>query len=229
MKHLFACFFLAASLMLPSVASSGEIPIASLPFTINAPGTYVLANNLSYSMANEFAIKVDAADVTIDLNGFVLHCSVSGNHAIGIYLNNVNSIRIKNGKISGFYVGELAVGTGAANVNFGHFLEDVRFYDNFWSVDYIYSRACVVKNCEFIGGTYGIEFYSGTGNRATNNVASGEVQGFISSGTDYFDLNYADACATGFNASLATKLRFNTTTNCNQGVSGGISEFANDE
>lgn len=87
----------------------------------------------------------------------------------------------------------------------------------------------MVKNCQFVGGTYSIEFYSGAGNRATNNVASGETQGFVSTGTDYFDSNYADGCATGFNVSPATKLRFNTTTNCDQGVSGGTSEFANDE
>jgi hypothetical protein len=230
MKHLFAYCFFAASLLLPSVSAYGDIPITSLPFIISAPGTYILANNLSYSTATGDAIKVDAADVTIDLNGYYLRCSVSGNHAVGIYLNSVNNVRVKNGTIIGFVVGEYANTTGAANVNFGHVLEDVRFYDNIsWAVFYSQSKACVVKNCQFIGGTNGITFFGGIGNRATNNVAHGETQGFISNGTNYFDSNYADSCGTGFNVSPTTKLRFNTTTNCTQGVSGGISEFANDE
>ena len=81
------------------------------------------------------------------------------------------------------------------------------------------------------GGIYGVEFFNGTGNRASNNVAAGMYYGFYSNGSDYFDSNYADSCLDVgiYAASAATKFRFNTTTNCGAGVQGGTSEGASDQ
>src|SRR5687767_7720762 len=47
-----------------------RIPIGSVPFTINAPGSYYLTGNLNTATTN--AIIIRASDVTLDLRGFTL-------------------------------------------------------------------------------------------------------------------------------------------------------------
>jgi len=232
MKHLFASLaFATASTLLP-VASYGWTPIASLPYTISAGGTYMLTNNLTYFGTVGNAITVTASNVTIDLNGYQIFCSASNNWAWGIYANNVSNVSVKNGVIAGFaFAVDLDYPQGGSNVNFGHLVDGLRFTNNQVGVVCYMSGACVVKNCQFYGGYYGVEFDFGKGNRASNNVASGTGYGFYSTGTDYFESNYADSCTWGgiYAGSAATKLRFNTTTNCGVGVTGGTSEGATDQ
>jgi len=214
--------------MLLSVVSYGQTPINSVPYTISAPGTYILANNLTYSGANGNAITVNADHVSIDLNRFYLYCPTSNNFAIGICAISKADVQVSNGFIGGFWIG---VNFSGGNSNFGHLVDGIRFWQNSYAVVFVQTKACVVQNCQIIGpGGVGVEFYNGTGNRATNNVATGLVYGFLGAGTDYFDSNYADNCSNGIYANSATtKLRFNTTTNCAAGVTGGTSEFGADQ
>ena len=231
MKCLFVNPILAACSLLLSVASYGQTSISSVPFTINSPGTYIVVNALVYSASTGNAITVNTDNVTIDLNGHYLTCPASGNGAHGIYANSKADIRIRNGEITNFYVAVWLdyQGTGT-NLNFGNTIDTVGFYNNGFAVYCAKSTGCVVRNCIVIGVSNGggIEFVDGTGNRATNNLASGLNYGFYSNGSDYFESNYADHCTTGFLVG-SCKLRFNTTTNCTTGVSGGTSEFANDQ
>jgi hypothetical protein len=234
MKRFSATSIIVSSLMLLSVPSSSyaQTTIVSLPFTISVPGTYVFTTNLTYSQTSGNAITVNVSNVTIDLNGYYLSCPILSNGARAIYSYNKANIRVKNGEIVGFGAGGVEIDylASGTNVNFGHLVEDIRFYHNYSGVEFEGSRGCVVKNCQFIDEAMGVAFFSGTGNRAVQNVATGAVlSGFFSDGTDYFDSNYADSCQTGINASPTTKLRFNTTTNCTTGVQGGISELANDQ
>ncbi len=75
-------------------------PIASVPFTIAASGSYYLTTNLTVSSGN--AITVSANNVALDLNGFTL-ASTENPAALGygIKLNSVTNITIVNGFISG--------------------------------------------------------------------------------------------------------------------------------
>jgi hypothetical protein len=230
MKLFFASCILTTFLTLFSVSGYSQTTITSVPYTITAPGTYVFANNLTYSLATGDAITVNVSNVTIDLNGYYLYCSASGS-ANGIYFNNKANIRVKNGEVVGFGAGIFAdhsVPAPTLNVNFGQLIEGVRFYNNSYAMSFFQSTCAVVKNCQFIGGTNGVTFTQGTGNRAIENLASKAYVGFYSDGTDYFESNYADGCTFGIYAT-SSKLRFNATTNCTTGVTGGTSELANDQ
>jgi parallel beta-helix repeat protein len=229
MKPLFGTSILGAILSFLSVASYGQTPITSVPYTITASGAYIFAHDLTYSAANGVAITVTTNNVIIDLNGHILRTFVSNSGARGIEADNRANVQVRNGAIAGFSIGVLGWG---ANPNFGHLVDGVRFWNNSYGVYFYESRCCVVQNCQITGpGLAGVYFNSGTGNRAANNVATGLSVGFSSSGTDYFDSNYADNCSSyGFYTySATTKLRFNTTTNCATGVFGGTSEGASDQ
>jgi hypothetical protein len=220
---------LAAGLMLFSVASYGQTQITSVPYTITAPGRYIFANNLTYSAASGHAIFVVTSHVTIDLNGYYLSCPTPGNTAIGIEVGNEANVKVRNGGIGGFSDG---VKFGAyASLAFENVVEGIQFWANSQFSVLSQGNVCVVQNCQIKGpGAYGIYFSAGgSGNRATNNVASGLTTGFVSGGSNYLDSNYADDCSLGISATSDTKLRFNTTTNCTTGVSGGTSEDASDQ
>jgi Periplasmic copper-binding protein (NosD) len=137
----------------------------------------------------------------------------------------VSNVSVKNGVIAGFTFGIEMDYSG------GHLVDGLRFSNDLEGVFCYKSKGCVVRNCQIEGGIYGVAFDQGTGNRASNNVATGVEYGFYSSGSDYFDSNYADNCTgSGIYAeSSATKFRFNTTTNCNVAVYGRTSEGASDQ
>ena len=74
--------------------------IASLPYTISAPGSYYLSNNLTVATGN--AITIAANGVTLDLNGFTLSSSAASATGYGIYISSSwNDITILNGHVQG--------------------------------------------------------------------------------------------------------------------------------
>jgi hypothetical protein len=76
MKKLCCLLLLAfASFAIPSYAERPTV-ITSLPFIITTPGTYVLAGDLSSTVANVDAIQISTATsgpVIVDLKGFTLN------------------------------------------------------------------------------------------------------------------------------------------------------------
>src|SRR5687768_1232856 len=64
-------------------------PIASLPFTISAPGSYYLTTNLTGSTG----ISIRSSHVSLDLNGFAVTGSGAGSGTDGIDLGTNSSIR----------------------------------------------------------------------------------------------------------------------------------------
>ena len=231
MKPLFCTSILGAILSFLSVASYGQTPITSVPFVISTSGNYIVANELAYSASSGVAITVNAHNVTIDLNGHYLVCTAPNNWAIGIQATNKANIRIRNGEIVRFNTGIHCVwGFSGQNLNFGHAIDTIGFQTDGDAVLFEESTGCVIRNCTIVGGVNGIQFISGNGNRATNNVVTGVGNtGLSSNGLNYFDSNYVDNCKIGIQAAEKTKLRFNTTTNCATAILGGISEFANDQ
>lgn len=79
-------------------------PISSLPFTITAEGSYYLTGNLqppAGTPSGDAGIRVQASNVTIDLNGFALIGNGILSHAINIPSEQVN-VTIRNGTIRGW-------------------------------------------------------------------------------------------------------------------------------
>lgn len=75
-------------------------PISSAPYTINTPGSYYLASNLSVATGN--AITIAASGVSLDLNGFTISSTASPAAGAGVLLNVLmKNISISNGHIQG--------------------------------------------------------------------------------------------------------------------------------
>ena len=77
-----------------------RIPISSVPYTIDTPGSYYLTGNLVADV-NVNGITIDADSVTLDLMGFSLIGPESAS-GYGIYINDRDNIEIRNGTIAGF-------------------------------------------------------------------------------------------------------------------------------
>jgi hypothetical protein len=118
MKRFHWLLALMAALLLsaaPVLADDGFYVIAgggkagtqinSVPYTINSPGLYCLAKNLTYTATTDNAITVNASDVTLDLNGFCLTGpgKTSGSHNEGISINaGLTNVEIRNGSVKSF-------------------------------------------------------------------------------------------------------------------------------
>lgn len=104
-------------------SGDGRIPIAasSIPVTIGAPGSYVLAGNIAVSTSN--GITINASNVTLDLNGFTVSSTATTGNGVSTG-GSLSRIVVRNGTITGFNNG---VFTGS-NAN-GVLLEDLLIKD----------------------------------------------------------------------------------------------------
>jgi hypothetical protein len=102
-------------------------PINALPASLTASGNYCLTQSLSSAVSSGAAISVSAADVHIDLGGFVLDGTAAGTASTAsgvIYSSTQRGLRIRNGTIRGFLAATNA-GVLASNPN-AIVLEDLR-------------------------------------------------------------------------------------------------------
>jgi len=125
-------------------------PIAALPFTISAPGSYYLVSNLT-AAAGVNGISVEASGVTIDLAGFTLAGSGTGSGS-GIFQSySYDSLRVLNGTVTGWQ------GAGQGGV-------------------YLQGASTQIDNIRAVGNRYGI-YCEGlsriTGCTAWNNLGDG--------------------------------------------------------
>ena len=96
-----------------------------LPYVITSKGVYCVTEHLVFLSATGNAIEIQAHDVTIDLNGFLLEGSPSGvTDAVGIFANNVRNITIRNGSIRGFYRA-ISLGSDDPDNGGNHLIEDI--------------------------------------------------------------------------------------------------------
>jgi parallel beta-helix repeat protein len=102
----------------------GDAP--GLPVTISRPGSYRLTGNLATSSRNISAIVVAADDVTVDLNGFTIACTLSttgiipvacqpglGQGGVGVDAEDKDRIKVRNGSVRGMGSSGIVVGNGA--------------------------------------------------------------------------------------------------------------------
>ena len=81
--------------------------ISSLPYTVNAPGIYCLKGSLSLDVSGIVAVRIDADDVVLDLNGHTLDGSGAGveTASLGVVAVDHKNVTVRNGTIRGFSVG----------------------------------------------------------------------------------------------------------------------------
>lgn len=84
-----------AALCLPALAGEGRIPIYTWPTVISSPGMYIVTQNLNATGSGASVIIVQAPDVSIDLNGFVLETD----GAPVIQAIGVTNLTIRNGTL----------------------------------------------------------------------------------------------------------------------------------
>ena len=97
-------------------------PISSLPFTVTSPGAYYVTTNLAGRAANH-GIVIQADDVTLDLNGFVLSGTPEALKGI-LVAGTRRNIVIRNGTIS-----DWRAGVDAETASYGRF-ESLRILSN---------------------------------------------------------------------------------------------------
>jgi parallel beta-helix repeat protein len=152
-----------------STAAAVGTRISSLPCTITAPGFYYLAGDLSMtaSFGPNSAITVNADNVTIDLMGFSLACTGSGD-TIGIDIAGHKNVEVRNGTVRGFPAGGIYGGTGGYNCRF----INLRLEQNgIWGINVSGGYYHLIQNCNITeNGNSGISVGSAYGCMVTGNV-----------------------------------------------------------
>jgi len=161
------------------IAGGGKVgtQINSVPYTINSPGLYCLARNISYSTTTGHAITVAASDVTLDLNGFCLMGpgKFSGTN-YGIYIQDgISNVEIRNGTIRNF--GGDGVHGLTTSKYFGIRVLSLRVIDTGNVGIYLEGGGNnLVAGCSVMGADFGIYTYSYStvsGNMVKGNPALG--------------------------------------------------------
>jgi len=207
---------LATILFAPALAGAATI-IDRLPYTITAPGRYELQRDLTTNGSN--GITVQAANVVIDLKGF----SITGDGtANGVAVASQTNVTVRNGMISGFYIGVVLVGVQSRAIN-------LQLVNNDFGVA-TGGKACAVQDCFIVGlGTnhtgVGVGLYkSSSGILVKGNQISEFMTGindFSADGFHAFTGNYIANGEYGIVASSNDLFQGNVVTNCAVPFSGG--------
>ncbi|ACM19501.1 hypothetical protein Geob_1141 [Geotalea daltonii FRC-32] len=162
----FSLLLTGAILLLP-LQGFAATQISVLPFTISQPGSYVVSQNLTSSGDG---ISVQASNVAIDLNGFTLSGSGSGN---GVVVTSGSNIQISNGTITGFTSGvevsEWNNNVRVASVN--------AIGNSLWGI-HLFGTNNQVKGCTVTGSSY-IGIRVGSGSRVEDNNLFNNGHGII--------------------------------------------------
>jgi hypothetical protein len=147
--------------ILASFTATGQtanIPFTYLPFTISAPGTYVLNTDLTSTNVNSVGVAINqqaVGNIVLNLNGHTLH----GNGAVAgitVNLRDVNgaNLTIRNGTLDGFYYG-IETNAEDSPAQHSHFLvENVTFKstnNNTVSISLENTNGAVIGGCKFLG------------------------------------------------------------------------------
>ena len=131
-----------------------RIPISSLPFTIDAPGSYYLTGNLT-GVAGQNGITIAAKHVTVDLNGFRL----AGPGQNGVF-SSAEQIAVRNGSIDGWSI------SGIASAGKGALIDNIRASQNSFNgisvgADSVV-QSCTVTNSGTLANGKGISATAGS-------------------------------------------------------------------
>ena len=224
--------------------AQAQTAITSLPFTITAPGTYILASSLTDANGSGTvpAIQINASNVTIDLNGNYISNIPAGptTQTIGINAFDRANLTIKNGLIVGFSAGILLLGQ---STNTNALIENVRLIFNVnGGIQLSNSRGAIITNCQISSTGFSpsgsalnsnsvaiFDSVSLGGNVISNNVISqGTEAGIILGSNDLADNNLIVAVNTGIQGTdSSSKMKNNTVNTASFPYEGGTQLFNN--
>jgi hypothetical protein len=93
--------------------------ITGAPFSIDAPGLYVLTDDVSYGTSGGTSVTINSNDVTFDLNGKTINNSNPGGTENGISIvSTYTNITIKNGALRIFDGTAISVNSGSLDLFF---------------------------------------------------------------------------------------------------------------
>jgi len=151
------------SILSAATARDGRTLITSVPYTANSPGSYVLNSDLSLTTSQP-AITVNADNVTIDLDGFVLSGSIqAGTDNDGIYCKGKRNIEIRNGTLANFGGAGVRVEADGSAESRAVRLIGIRAKSNNSYGAYLTGDASLVKNSTFVGNGGGPGLFVGDG------------------------------------------------------------------
>ena len=169
-KVTYCLMSLFITLILSAATVEAATVITSLPYTITTQGSYIINQNLT---ANWHGIKVQANNVTIDLNGY----SIAGNNTsggYGVYMNGCSNVEIRNGTIRNF--GSHGIYEESSSGK-SHRVINVRVVNNKGSGIYLNGSNHMVKDCTAsnngFDGIYAADGCAVSGNTAYSNGNNG--------------------------------------------------------
>jgi hypothetical protein len=178
-----------AQLATTQAAKTSTIPISYLPFTITAPGTYVLTRNLTFNSFTDTAITISAGSVILDLKGYTILNTyqappASGGASTGVEILHgptTNNVTVRNGTIKNFYNGVNSVNLTAtyylyiSNVQ----INQMVFTSTFLSKGVVFqeTNSSSVTNCTFVQSNI-VDYQSQGGNRYSNDSLLACSMGF---------------------------------------------------
>ena len=171
-------------------ARSANIPIPTLPYSVAAPGTYVLTGNLSYPhQGSTPAITIASSipgPVILDLNGFTI-TGTPGLGFVGISVGaNAYPVTVCNGTLRNFQYGIYAAFSAGIDINnLNIFTNAAQMEDATAGIVFFEVQSSVIHDCTFHGGWSGIEDeQSPGGNLYYNDIFMGVYQVLNSYNTD---------------------------------------------
>ncbi len=232
-----------AILSLGATTAGAQTVISSVPYAINTPGKYVLGNSLTTAAINQNAITVNAANVVLDLNGFVLSGPAGGtsSNASAISVGNVSNVTIRNGTLTNNCYGIAFNGGASAR---SYLVENVIILKCYFVGMYFGSLApgSVVRNNSVsgIGGFTGTTNFNALGIYSIGGVSiennhfatitgggTGTSTGIVAGATDFVVGNKISNCTVGITMGGGTKFLNNLTANCTTPFSGGTNATGN--
>jgi copper-binding protein NosD len=130
----------------------GCTPVTSVPSTIVTPGIYCLTGNLATSITGGTAISIQANNVVLDLNGWILDGAAAGPDtvAVGISASLRQNITIRNGTVRGFQWGITFGDSAPYTTSRGHVVEGIRADQNTLLGIYVDGRGNIVRNNQVV-------------------------------------------------------------------------------
>ena len=202
-----------AVLLLSIFVANGETVITSVPFTITAPGTYVLNSDLVLPLSvSGAAIIIRASNVVLDLKGHVLAQAPGG--AKAIYAQDRSDITIRNGTIDGFVQPVYLVGTtDDPRHNGGIVIEKLRLISATRSGIYLAkAKGCRIEDCQI-----------GPVRKSSDGMCNGIL---ISGGSGVIRRNFITMTAPGAASQIGVAIASDSPTNSNLAVIGNLIENA---
>jgi hypothetical protein len=158
-------------------AKTSTIPISYLPFTITAPGTYVLTANLTFSQSTGPGLSISSAaagPIVLDLKGFTM----TGDGGAGILIGyttwgvpNSYPITIRNGTIQSCSPGirTIAVNDYFADITVNNIIFNCSNSSASEGVEFDNVSYSTISNCVFNNTQAGIYDQNSLGGNSYNN------------------------------------------------------------